>query len=97
MTLVKVRCKVRGCGKLLAEVVSAPADGDEFRWSSYVRIPVCPRHGGANGSVGRWVEKRRSRGLPHDRYDTGRWICWADLRAAVRQARSTGRTQTHVV
>ena len=95
MTLVEVRCKVRGCGKLLTEVVSAPSEGDELRWTSYVSIPVCPRHGGARGSVAKWVQKRRQVGLPHDRYITGRWICWADLRSPVQRARRTGSTQTH--
>jgi hypothetical protein len=97
VTLVKVRCKVRGCGKLLTEVVSAPAESDELKWASYVRIPVYPRHGGANGSVASWVEKRRRRGLPHDRYNTGRWICWAELRPSVERARRAGKTQVHVL
>jgi hypothetical protein len=95
MTLVALRCKVRGCGKLLSEVVSAPADSDDLRWSSYVWIPVCPRHGGARGSVAKWVAKRRRLDLPHDRYTVGRWICWEELQPAVQLARRTGRTQVH--
>jgi hypothetical protein len=97
VTLVKVRCRARGCGKLLTEVVSAHADGDELRWNSWVVIPVCPRHGGDHdyGSVAKWVEDRRRKNLPTDRRRTGRWICWAELRPAVRRARATGRTQTH--
>jgi hypothetical protein len=97
MTLVEVRCKARGCGKLLAEVVSVPAEGDEIAWSGMANIPVCPRHGGARGSVANWVEKRRRLGLPHDRYNVGQWIYWADLRAKVLRARQTGRTQVHIV
>jgi hypothetical protein len=97
LILVKVHCKVRGCGKLLGWFDSAPAESDERRWSYPVPspIPVCPRHGGASGSVAAWVEKRRRLGLPHDRYRTGRWISWAELRPAIREARRTGKTQTH--
>jgi hypothetical protein len=99
LCLVELRCKARGCGKLLDEVVSAPASGDELRWASYVRVHLCPRHGGGggHGSVAKWVEARRRLGRPHDRVPVGRYICWAELRSAVQQARLTGRTQVHVL
>jgi hypothetical protein len=97
VTLVKVRCWVPGCGKLLADVDWAPAEGDELTWSTLVFIPVCPRHGGGRGSVAKWASKRRRAGLPDDRVAAGRWAYWAELRPAVQAARRTGRTQTHVL
>ena len=99
MTLVQLRCKARGCGKLLGTVVSAPAEGDEIAWSGLVNVPVCPRHGGdrAHGSVGKWIENRRRRGLPHERVTVSRWVPWADLRPKVLRARQTGRTQVLVL
>ena len=39
--LVKVLCKVRDCGKLLDEVMSAPATED--LWTSYVFIHALPQ------------------------------------------------------
>ena len=95
MTLVEVRCKAHGCGRLLDRVESAPAEGDEIRWAGPLRVSICPRHGGTRGSIAKWVEARRRLGLPHDRYPTGRWISWAELRPAVRQARLTFETQAH--
>jgi hypothetical protein len=99
MRLVELRCRVRGCGRLLGWLDSAPAESDELRWSYPVPspIPFCPRHGGAHqyGSITRWVEARRRLGLPHDRVTTGRWISWEELRSAVREARRTKKTQVH--
>jgi hypothetical protein len=93
MTLVEVRCEVRGCGLLLHEVGWAPPNSDESAWAGLVFVYLCPWHGGAHGSVAKWVEARRRRGLPHDRYPVGRWVPWADLRAAVEQARLSEKTQ----
>jgi hypothetical protein len=95
--LVKFRCKVRGCGKVLGWLDEAGAETDELWWADMMVVPRCPRHGGANGSVAKWVEKRRRAGLPHDRYATGQWIYRADLRPAVRRARLTGEPQDHFV
>jgi hypothetical protein len=99
MILVRLRCKVPGCGRLLGWIDWAPAESDEPHWSYPVPspIPLCPRHGGAHqyGSTARWVEARRRLGLPTDRVTTGRWISWAELRPAVREARRTGETQVH--
>jgi hypothetical protein len=40
--MVEIRCKSRGCGKLLKQVTEPPAD-----WSGVVRVrPPCPRHHG---------------------------------------------------
>jgi hypothetical protein len=97
MKLVELRCKVRGCGKLLGWLESAPAESDATRWSGLYWAPVCPRHGGAARSVAKWVEKRRRAGLSHDRYRTGQWLPWAELRPAVRLARRTGETPPHFV
>lgn len=97
MTLVEVRCKAHGCGKLLTQVVKAPAEGDEIAWSGLFNIPLCPRHGGPRGSVAKWVENRRRRGLPHDRVTWGRRIPWADIRSKVLRARRTRRTEKHFV
>jgi hypothetical protein len=97
VTLVEVRCKAHGCGKLRGWLDWAPAESDELRWSYPVPspIPLCPHHGGVRGSVAGWVAARRRLGLPHDRYPTGQWISWAELRPAVQRARRTGDTQTH--
>jgi hypothetical protein len=95
--LVEVRCKVRGCGKVLDEVEWAPAETDEDRWTAMVYVHLCPRHGGANGSVAAWVEKRRRAGLPHDRYAIGRYLPWDELRPAVQRARLYNDTQTYFV
>ena len=97
MRLVELCCKVRGCGKVLGWIEEAGADTDERWWADMMVIPACPRHGGANGSVARWVEKRRRAGLPHDRYPTGRWIYRAELHPAVQRARRLGATQRHFV
>lgn len=98
MTLVELRCKARGCGRLLSNVISVPAEGDEIAWSGMVFVPVCPRHGGGGyGKVAKWVEAQRRLGRPHDRVRTGQWIYWADLRPKLLLARATGRPQVHVV
>jgi hypothetical protein len=95
VTLVEVRCK--RCRALLTRVESAPPDSDESTWAGLVYVPLCPPHGGAYGSVAKWVEAQRRLGRPHDRVTTGRYIPWADLRVAVRQARRTKRTQEHLL
>lgn len=95
MVLVKVLCKVRGCGKLLDEVISAPVTED--LWTSYVFIHVCPKHGGGYGSVAKWVAAQKRLGRRYDRVPMGRWVRWAELRPPVEQARRTGRTQKHPV
>jgi hypothetical protein len=95
VVLVKVLCNVRGCGKLLDEVMSAPVTED--LWTSYVFIHVCPKHGGGHGSVAKWVAAQKRLGRPHDLLPVGRWVQWAELRPAVEKARRTGRTQKHPV
>jgi hypothetical protein len=98
--LVEVRCKVRGCGLLLDNVVSVPALGDKEKWTSYVRVHLCPKHGeGAGyGNVRAWQGRQRRAGKPADRALTFQWIQWAELRPAVERALARGgRTQVHVV
>ena len=94
--LVKVQCKVGGCGKLLDEVISAPPAGGA-RWSDYVRVQLCQRHGegAGRGNIMAWQERQRRAGKPTDRVETGRYIQWEELRSAVEEARRTGRTQSH--
>jgi hypothetical protein len=95
LILVQVRCKV--CGRLLDEVVSAPpADG--ARWSDYVFVHLCLRHGegAGHGDIRAWQERQRKAGKPTDWVEIGRYIQWAELRPAVEKARRTGRTVKHV-
>ena len=93
--LVQVRCIV--CGRLLDDVLSAPPTGRE-RWSDYVLVHLCPRHGegAGHGNVRAWQERQRRAGKRTDRVENGQWIQWAELRPAVEEARRTGRTVKHV-
>jgi hypothetical protein len=93
--LVRVYCKVRGCGKLLTNVVDAPTD--EEGWIYWVRLDVCPKHGGGHGPIPKWIESQKRLGRPTDKVRTHRWVQWSELRPAVEQARSTGRTATHAM
>jgi hypothetical protein len=97
--LVRVRCKARGCGKLLDEIVSAPARDDEDEWACYVRIQACQRHGdgAGRGNVAAWKERQRRAGKDPSRVQTHRMVQWAEFRPAVELARATGRTQKHAV
>ena len=90
---MEIHC--RSCWRLLDEVVSAPATADA--WAGWVRVQVCQRHGdGAGyGNIAAWQERQRRAGKDPGRVRTGRWIPWAELRAAVEQARRTGRIQNH--
>jgi hypothetical protein len=93
--LVEVRCRVPRCGRLLAEVTSAPAS--EEAWAYYVFVDICQRHGegAGHGNITRWQERQRRAGKPADRREIGRYVPWAELRPAVEEARRTGRTQKH--
>jgi hypothetical protein len=92
VTLVEIRCRV--CRKLLDDVVSAPAPGDEDHWASLVRVQICQRHGegGGHGNILAWQARQRRAGKPADRRQTHNWIPWADLRPGVEKARRTDRT-----
>ena len=93
MILVEVRCKT--CRKLLDEVETAPATED--LWACYVRIHVCPKHGGGHGSVANWVAAQKRLGRPYDQTPVARWVPWAELRPAVERARARNRTSIHPV
>jgi hypothetical protein len=95
--LVNVWCKVRGCGRLLDVVESAPVTEDG--WAGYVFVHICPQHGegGGRGNIAAWQERQRRAGKDPGRRQTGRWAPWAELRPAVEKARRTGRTQPHPV
>jgi len=95
--LVEIRCRV--CRKLLDNVVSAPAPGDEVLWACVVRVQICQRHGegGGHGNILAWQARQRQAGKAADRRQTGDWIPWADLRPGVEKARRTGRTYVHLV
>jgi len=97
--LVRVRCKACRNGSLLDNIVGAPAPGDEFEWSCYVRIQLCQRHGdgAGHGNIAAWKERQRRAGKDPDRVQTHRWLPWAEFRPAVELARETGRTQDHRV
>ena len=99
MNLAEIRCKARGCGRLLDVVEAGDASVTEEAWASYVRVQICQRHGpgAGRGDIGQWQERQRRAGKPADRVETGRWIQWAELRPAVEKARRTRRTQVHVI
>ena len=89
MILAEIRCKARGCGKLLDEVAD-PGPVTEEEWTYYVRVQICQRHGegAGRGNIRRWQERQRRAGKDPDRVQTGRWIQWAELRPAVEQTRA---------
>jgi hypothetical protein len=97
--LVKIRCKVDNCGGLLDNVISAPAETDEERWSWWVRVQICQRHGegAGRGEVRKWQERQRRHGKPTDRVRTHTWIPWADLRPFVVTARRKRKTQVYLL
>jgi hypothetical protein len=97
--LIKVRCKARGCGRLLADMVDAPAPSDEFEWACYVRIPLCQRHGdgAGRGNIAAWKQRQQRAGKDHGRVATHRMVQWAEFRPKVARARATGQTQKHAI
>lgn len=97
--LVQTRCKFRGCGRVLDEIVDAPAPGDEFGWACYVRIQLCQKHGdGAGwGDIAAWKERQRRAGKDPDRVQTHQMLPWAEFRPVVQRARAIGLTQVHRV
>lgn len=98
-TLVEVRCRSRGCGRLLHLVDWAPAVGDDAEWAGWVAIMLCPRHGegAGHGNVRAWQARQRRAGRDAGRVHTLRWLPWSELRPAVTRARRTGRTEVHVM
>jgi hypothetical protein len=95
--LVQIRCKV--CRRLLDEVVSAPASSDEQRWTHWVSVQICQRHGdgAGHGNIRVWQERQRRAGKPTERVVERMWICWADLRPKVEKARRDGRPGEHLI
>jgi hypothetical protein len=98
VVFVAVCCKVDGCGKALDEVVSAPPT-DGARWSDYVFVHLCQRHGegAGRGNIMRWQERQRRAEKSTDRVAIGRYTQWAELQPAVDEARRTGRMTRHFV
>jgi hypothetical protein len=95
--LVKVRCGARGCRKPLADIVDAPAPGDEFEWACYVRILLCQRHGdgAGRGNIAAWKQRQQRAGKDPARVATHRMLPWAEFRPKVERARATSQTQVH--
>jgi hypothetical protein len=84
--LVQVRCKARGCGKLLASITAPPAD-----YSGWLLIPECRKHGKAHAMLAR----RRERGENWE--DLALPVPWETLRPAVHLSESTKRAEVHTV
>ena len=97
--LVQVRCKARGCGRLLNEITGAPAPSDEQEWACYVRMQICQRHGdgAGRGNIAAWKQRQRRAGKDPDRVQTHQMMPWAEFRPMVELARATGRTQKHFI
>ena len=89
MTLVNVRCGVRGCLQLLDEVVSAPTS--EQGWTEFVYLHVCPKHGGGHGKMANWVASQKRRGRPFNKVQLGRYVQWSQLRPGIEKAWRTGK------
>lgn len=88
MILVRIRCKVPRCRRVLATVEGAPDD-----WSGQLRFKPCPKHSGAprNGTFARWVRRQYSAGRIAP-FDLPVWtlVPWEELRPAIERAQRTG-------
>lgn len=94
MTLVEIRCKTRGCGRLLGTVDRAPED-----WSGFLVVPACPDHGwNVTGPIG---GVRRAFGEPMGDLppvaERSVQVRYASLRPAIEEAWRTSRRQVHAV
>ncbi len=96
MILVEIRCKAKGCGKLLKTVDKRPPT-----WDGELGIPVCGRHTeGAirpRGFLG-WARSQALAGhSPPFMATLGRTVPWSDLRPAIEKAERFGRTVVETV
>ena len=91
MTLVEIRCKARGCGKLLGEITELPAD-----YAGWLLVPPCRRHDSVHAMIrnlgdrdpDRAAEWATEGALP---------VAWELLRPDIERALATGRTEIHAI